>query len=85
MTSPRPTSVGGPPSRWARTIGTIGIVIGVLIVVDIASGAGPLSDAFLTGYEKRDFTLKADSPALKMGFKPISLRSVGPRPGMGRE
>ncbi len=34
MTSPRPTSVGGPPSRWARTIGTIGIVIGVLIVVD---------------------------------------------------
>lgn len=30
-----------------------------------------------------DFTLKADSPALKLGFKPIDLRNVGPRKPAG--
>ncbi|MDA3961136.1 MAG: right-handed parallel beta-helix repeat-containing protein [Planctomycetota bacterium] len=29
---------------------------------------------------KRDFTLKSDSPALKLGFKPIDISTVGPRP-----
>ncbi|MDH3466578.1 MAG: tetratricopeptide repeat protein, partial [Gammaproteobacteria bacterium] len=32
-------------------------VLGLLIVLDIASGIGPLSDAFLSGYERRDYTL----------------------------
>ena len=30
--------------------------------------------------EKRDFRLRPDSPALKMGFKPFDLSKVGPRP-----
>jgi hypothetical protein len=28
-----------------------------------------------------NFTLKAGSPALRLGFQPISLKEVGPRPG----
>ncbi|MBA2124611.1 hypothetical protein B9J78_06755 [bacterium Unc6] len=33
---------------------------------------------------KRDFTLAADSPALKLGFVPIDLSEVGPRPVTGK-
>ena len=33
---------------------------------------------------KRDFRLSADSPALKLGFVPIDLSKVGPRPAMAR-
>lgn len=33
--------------------------------------------------EHDDYRLQADSPALAMGFEPIDLSSVGPRPGVG--
>jgi len=32
-----------------------------------------------------DFSLRADSPALRLGFSPIDLRDVGPRPPGARE
>lgn len=40
-----------------RVLLALPAIIGILVVVDIWSGAGPLSDAFLPGYEIRDFTL----------------------------
>ena len=33
------------------------VAVAVFIVVDLVSSAGPLSEAFLPGYEKREFTL----------------------------
>jgi len=38
-----------------------------------------LADPLFVDAAKNDFRLKADSPALKLGFKPIGLRSVGVR------
>jgi hypothetical protein len=40
-----------------RALLVLPAIIGVLVVIDIGSGVGPLSDTFLPGYEKRDFTL----------------------------
>ena len=34
--------------------------------------------------EKGDFRLKADSPALKLGFKPIPFDRIGPHPDEDR-
>jgi len=36
-----------------------------------------VADPLFTGPQSRDFSLRPDSPALKMGFQPINLRSVG--------
>jgi len=38
-----------------------------------------IADPLFVDPAKGDFTLKPDSPALKLGFKPIDLRTVGPR------
>jgi parallel beta-helix repeat protein len=37
------------------------------------------ADPLFVNPEKLDFTLKPDSPALKMGFQPIDMSMVGPR------
>lgn len=39
-----------------------------------------IADPLFVNPEKGDFTLKPDSPALKMGFQPIDVSKVGPRP-----
>ena len=39
-----------------------------------------VADPRCADLEKRDFTLADDSPALKLGFKPIDISDVGPRP-----
>ena len=39
-----------------------------------------MADPEFVAPEKFDFTLKPDSPAFKLGFKPIDLTSVGVRP-----
>jgi hypothetical protein len=39
-----------------------------------------IADPLFVDPEKGDFTLKPDSPALKLGFKPIDVSKVGPRP-----
>jgi hypothetical protein len=39
-----------------------------------------VADPKFANPDKRDFRLAADSPALKLGFKPIDLSAVGPRP-----
>lgn len=38
-----------------------------------------VADPMFVRVEKDDFRLKADSPALKLGFKPIDVSRVGPR------
>ncbi|MBM4030454.1 MAG: hypothetical protein FJ291_01555 [Planctomycetes bacterium] len=38
-----------------------------------------IADPLFTAPDKGDFTLKPASPALKLGFKPIDLSTVGPR------
>jgi hypothetical protein len=38
-----------------------------------------IADPLFADVQKDDFTLKPDSPALKMGFKPIDLKGVGVR------
>jgi hypothetical protein len=43
-----------------------------------------IADPLFVDPEKFDFNLRPDSPALKLGFVPIDLRNVGPRPGAGR-
>ena len=37
------------------------------------------ADPMFANVEAHDFTLKPGSPALKMGFRPIDLSTVGPR------
>jgi hypothetical protein len=44
-------------SKLDWTMLSLPVVVGVLIVIDIASGVGPLSDTFLPGYGGRDFSL----------------------------
>lgn len=44
-----------------------------------------VGDPMFVDAAKNDFRLKANSPALKMGFKPIDLRTVGVRAGIKRE
>lgn len=39
-----------------------------------------VADPLFVAPEKGDFTLRPDSPALKLGFKPLDLSTVGPRP-----
>ncbi len=39
-----------------------------------------VADPLFADPEARDFTLKPDSPAFKLGFEPIDLSTVGPRP-----
>jgi hypothetical protein len=39
-----------------------------------------VADPLFVNPEKGDFTLKPDSPALKLGFSPIDVSNVGPRP-----
>jgi parallel beta-helix repeat protein len=39
-----------------------------------------IADPLFVAPEKGDFTLKPDSPALKLGFQPIDVSKVGPRP-----
>jgi len=38
-----------------------------------------IADPLFVAWEKDDFRLKADSPALKLGFRPIDVSRVGPR------
>ena len=38
-----------------------------------------VADPLFVGWEKDDFRLKTDSPALKLGFSPIDVSRVGPR------
>ncbi|MCU0785167.1 MAG: right-handed parallel beta-helix repeat-containing protein [Verrucomicrobia bacterium] len=38
-----------------------------------------IADPRFVAPQKNDFTLKANSPALKAGFQPVDLRGVGPR------
>ena len=42
-----------------------------------------VADPLFVDPENGDFTLKPDSPAFKLGFKPIDLTGVGPRPRPG--
>ena len=44
-----------------------------------------VADPLLADPRHGDFTLSADSPALKLGFHPIDLSDVGPRPPKDRE
>jgi parallel beta-helix repeat protein len=39
-----------------------------------------IADPMFADPDKGDFTLKPDSPALKLGFQPIDVSRVGPRP-----
>jgi len=39
-----------------------------------------VADPLFVNPEKGDFTLQPDSPALKLGFSPIDVSTVGPRP-----
>jgi hypothetical protein len=39
-----------------------------------------VADPGFKDLENHDFTLSADSPALKLGFRPIDISDVGPRP-----
>ncbi len=39
-----------------------------------------VADPLFVAPEKGDFTLKPESPALKLGFQPIDVSKVGPRP-----
>jgi hypothetical protein len=38
-----------------------------------------VADPLFVDPENGDFTLKSDSPALKLGFEPIDVSKVGPR------
>ncbi|MBM3472538.1 MAG: right-handed parallel beta-helix repeat-containing protein [Armatimonadetes bacterium] len=42
-----------------------------------------IADPLFVDVEKHDFRLKPDSPALKLGFRPIDLSTVGPRGAVG--
>ena len=39
-----------------------------------------IADPLFVNPDNGDFTLKPESPAFKLGFKPIDLSGVGPRP-----
>ena len=39
-----------------------------------------MADPLFTNPDKGDFRLKPGSPAAKIGFKPIDVSKVGPRP-----
>ncbi len=39
-----------------------------------------VADPRFADLEAHDFTLQPDSPALEMGFEPIDMSDVGPRP-----
>jgi hypothetical protein len=45
-------------------------------------GESNVADPLFADPEKGDFTLKPESPALKLGFQPIDLSRVGPRPAV---
>ncbi len=42
-----------------------------------------IADPRFATLTQHDYSLLPDSPALKLGFRPIDLRDVGPRPGRG--
>jgi hypothetical protein len=42
-----------------------------------------IADPLFVDVEKHDFRLQPDSPALKLGFRPIDLSTVGPRRPVG--
>jgi hypothetical protein len=44
-----------------------------------------VADPMFANAEKRDFRLSSKSPALKVGFEPLDLRDVGPRPRSKRD
>ncbi len=44
-----------------------------------------IADPLFVDPEKCEFTLKPDSPALKLGFRPLDLRNAGPRGAGARE
>jgi hypothetical protein len=44
-----------------------------------------VADPLFVDPGRRDFRLKRDSPALKIGFEPFDLSQVGPRPALLRE
>jgi hypothetical protein len=44
-----------------------------------------VADPLFVDPARRDFRLKPDSPALKIGFEPFDLSQVGPRPALLRE
>ena len=46
---------------------------------------GLIADPLFVDAEHYDFHLKPDSPALKIGFRPIDMSHVGPRPKGGRD
>jgi parallel beta-helix repeat protein len=44
-----------------------------------------IADPKFVNPKKHDFDLKGDSPAFKLGFKPIDVKHVGPRTNVGPE
>jgi hypothetical protein len=39
-----------------------------------------VADPLFADFAARDFTLSPDSPAFSLGFNPIDMSNVGPRP-----
>ena len=52
--------------------------------IDGADQHSIIADPLFVNAASGDFHLKPDSPALKLGFKPIPLESIGPYPDDGR-
>jgi len=62
-------------SQWRTKNPTIGFALDYHSLV---------ADPRFVAPEKDDFRLRPDSPARKLGFREFDLRSVGPRPRIGR-
>jgi hypothetical protein len=65
-------SAGRPLTGWKKTENGVWT----------ASATGKFRQLFVDP-ENGDFTLKPDSPALKLGFEPIDVSKVGPRKSRG--
>ena len=65
--------------QWQKRGQDVHSVVADPLFVDSKLADSKLADLSSVDSANRDFSLRPESPALKIGFKPIDLSQVGPR------